>query len=125
MGPVVAIARHDLRLVLADRGAVMWMFLLPVVFATFFGLVMSGGSNPADARTTLTVVDADGGPIARMLIGELESEELALSFVDPESKDATLHKVRTLVLPAGLSDAVLAGTPTTVTLEKDPGVWTL
>ena len=32
----------------------MWMFLLPVVFATFFGLVMSGDSNPMDARTTLT-----------------------------------------------------------------------
>ena len=34
----------------SDRGAVLWMFLLPVVFATFFGMVMgSGGASPADA----------------------------------------------------------------------------
>jgi len=120
MRTVVAIARHDLRLVLSDRSAVMWMFLLPVVFATFFGLVMSGDSNPMDARTTLTVVDADRGPVSEMLIDELAGERLVLSFVEPELKDATPGKVRTLVLPAGLSDAVLAGTPTTVRLEKDP-----
>jgi len=120
MRAIVAIAGHDLRLVLTDKSAVMWMFLLPVVFATFFGLVVGGGSNPMDSRTALTIVDADGGPVARMLLDELESERLELSFVEPESKDSTPGKIRTLVLPAGLSDAVLAGTPTTIRLEKDP-----
>ncbi len=98
----------------------MWMFLLPVVFATFFGLVMGGGSNPMDSRTRLTVVDADGGPVARMLLDELESERLELRFVEPESKDDTPDKIRTLVLPPGFSDAVLAGEQSTVRLEKDP-----
>lgn len=120
MRGIAAIARHDLRIVLNDRSAVLWMFLLPVVFATFFGLVLGGGSNPADARTRLTVVDADGGPVARMLIEELESERLELSFVEPANKDSTPGKIRTLVLPDGLSEAVLAGTRTTVRLEKDP-----
>jgi hypothetical protein len=39
MGNIFRIARHDLKLVLNDRAAVMWMVLLPIVFITFFGLV--------------------------------------------------------------------------------------
>jgi len=120
MRTITAIARHDLRLVMTDKSAVMWMFLLPVVFASFFGLVMGGGSNPSDGRVRLTVVDSDGGPVARLLLDQLESERLELTFVEPESKDATPGKIRTLVLPPGLSETVLAGEATTIRLEKDP-----
>ena len=120
MRAITAIARHDLRLVMTDKSAVMWMFLLPVVFASFLGLVMGGASNPLDRRTRLTVVDSDGGPVARLLLDELESEQLELTFVQPESKDTTTGKIRTLVLPPGLSEAVLAGEKTSIRLEKDP-----
>ena len=120
MRAVIAIARHDLRLVLSDKGAVMWLFLLPIVFATFFGLVMGGRSNPADAKARLTVVDADKGAVARLLINELESERLELIFVDPSEKDSSLDKILTLVLPSGFTEAVLAGETTALRLEKDP-----
>jgi ABC-2 type transport system permease protein len=120
MRAIIAIARNDLRLVMSDKGAVMWLFLLPIVFATFFGLVMGGGSNPADAKAHLTVVDGDQGAVARLLIDELESERLELTHVDPAEKDSTLGKIRTLVLPSGLTEAVLAGQPTALRLEKDP-----
>jgi len=120
MRAVVAIARHDLRLVMSDKGAVMWLFLLPVVFATFFGLVMGAGSSPADAKARLTVVDEDQGAVARLLINELESERLVVVFVEPAAKISTADKIRTLVLPAGLTDAVLAGEPTALRFEKDP-----
>lgn len=119
MRAIAAIAGHDLRLVLTDKSAVMWMFLLPVVFATFFGLVIGGGSNPMDSLTRLTVVDADGGPVARMLVDELEGERLELLFVEPEGKDSTPDKIRTLVIRPGFSEAVLAGEKSTVRLEKD------
>jgi linearmycin/streptolysin S transport system permease protein len=120
MRTVIAIARHDLRVVMSDKGAVLWLFLLPIIFATFFGLVMGGGSSPTDAKVRLTVVDADEGLIARLLIDELESERLVLTFVAPADKEATIDKVRTLVLPSGLTEAVLAGEPTALRLEKDP-----
>ncbi len=120
MRTIIAIARNDLRLVMSDKGAVMWLFLLPIVFATFFGLVMGGGSNPADAKAHLTVIDGDQGAVARLLIDELESERLVLTHVDPAEKDSTLDKIRTLVLPSGLTEAVLAGEPTALLLEKDP-----
>ncbi len=120
MKSISAIARHDLRLVLTDKGAVLWMFLLPVVFATFFGLVLGGGLSPLDDRARLTVVDGDGGPIARLLLEELESERLVLIHVASEDKDTTPNKIRTLVLPPGLSDSVFSETQTTIRLEKDP-----
>jgi ABC-2 type transport system permease protein len=120
MRAIIAIARNDLRLVMSDKGAVMWLFLLPIVFATFFGLVMGGGSNRADAKAHLTVIDGDQGAVARLLINELESERLELTHVDPAEKDSTLVKIRTLVLPSGLTEAVLAGEPTALRLEKDP-----
>jgi ABC-type Na+ efflux pump permease subunit len=122
MRGVAVIALHDLKLVLSDRTALLWLVLMPVVFATFFGLVIGGGGpSPADAQARLTVVDEDGGAIAQMLLEALQSEQLALVFVAPEDKTETPDKVRTLVLPAGLTEAVLAGEQTTLVLEKDPG----
>ena len=80
MRRAAAIALHDLRRTLADRGAVMWMFLLPIVFATFFGLVTGGGSaDPADAEASLSVVDNDGGVVARGLIEDLEGQGVAVT----------------------------------------------
>jgi ABC-type multidrug transport system permease subunit len=121
MRTVAVIALYDLRLVLGDRSAVLWLVLMPVVFATFFGLVTGGGASPADTRVRLTVVDEDQGPVARMLIEELESERLALVSLAPQDKLETPDKIRTLVLPEGLSAAVLAGEQTAVVLENDPG----
>jgi ABC-type multidrug transport system permease subunit len=120
MRAIAAIARHDLRIVMTDKSAVMWLFLMPVAFATFFGLVMGGGSAPGGAQAALTVVDEDRGPLARLLLEELESERLALTHVEPVDKETTPNKVRTLVLPAGLSVAVLAGEQATLRLEMDP-----
>jgi ABC-type Na+ efflux pump permease subunit len=122
MRKAAAIALHDLRRTLADRGAVMWMFLLPIVFATFFGLVTGGGSsNPADAQASLTVVDNDGGVVARGLINDLTGQGVAITELSSEERKASEDLVRTLVVPAGFSDGVLAGEQQTLRLEKEPG----
>jgi ABC-2 type transport system permease protein len=122
MRRVAAIALHDLRMTLADRGAVVWMFLLPVVFATFFGLVTGGsGSNPADAQAGLTVVDDDGGVVARHFIEDLAGQGVAVEVLSQEERTASEKVVRTLVIPAGFSAGVLAGTRQTLRLEKEPG----
>lgn len=120
---ITTIALHDFRVLLTDKSAVMWLILMPVAFAMFFGLVMGGGGGgPAsDPKTKLTIIDADGGPVAAMLIEELESELLVLNPIDPTAKDTTRDKIRTLVLPTGLSDAALSGKQTVLRLEQDPG----
>ncbi len=77
MRAALIIALHDLTLTLRDRSAVLWMFALPIVFATFFGLVMGGESGaPADGTVRLTVVDLDDSDLSRTLLGHLDDERL-------------------------------------------------
>jgi ABC-2 type transport system permease protein len=121
MHSIAAIALHDLRMTLADRGAVLWMFLLPMVFATFFGLVTGGGSNPADAQASVTVIDNDGGAVARRLIEDLAGQGIAVEELTPDRRAASESIARTLIIPAGFTDGVLAGEQQTLRLEKAPG----
>jgi len=122
MRRAAVIALHDLRMTLADRGAVMWMFLLPVVFATFFGLVTGGGSSdPAEAQASLTVVDNDGGVVARGLLDDLAGQGVAITELTQDEREASENLVRTLVIPPGFSEGVLAGKQQTLRLEKEPG----
>lgn len=121
MRNLVSIARHDLRLVLQDRSAVMWMIIMPVAFATFFGLVMGGGGGqPADAKVRLTVVDRDGGFLARALIEELASDRLDLVELAPTEAAEAPEKVRTLVIPEGFTADIVGGEKTTLRLEREP-----
>jgi ABC-2 type transport system permease protein len=122
MRNIITLARHDLRMVLRDRSAVMWMTLLPVVFIGFFGLVMGGGEagKPVDAKVRLTVVDRDGGYLARALIEELADERLELVELSPEEVETAQDRIRTLVVPAGFTDSIVAGEQVTIRLEKDP-----
>ena len=120
MRSIAVIARHDLRLVLSDRSAVMWLFFLPVVFATFFGLVMGGGSNPGDAAASLTVVNQDSGELSKALLAELAGEGLYITELTPEERETSENIVRTLVIPADFSSRVFALEKVTLRLEKEP-----
>ena len=121
MGNIFAIARHDLKLVLQDRSAVMWMIVMPVVFATFFGLVMGGGGGAsADARVRLTVVDLDGGFLAGALLEDLASERLELVELTPAAAAETPDKVRTLVIPEGFTADIVRGEKSILRLEREP-----
>jgi ABC-type multidrug transport system permease subunit len=124
MRNVVVIALHDLRQTFTDRSAMLWMLVLPVVFAIFIGLVTGGGGgqdDPTDDRAYLTIVDLDGGSLARLLIGELESDRLSLNEIEPEALDNDERKVRILTIPAGFTDSVLNGEQVTLRIEKEPG----
>jgi len=120
MRSTLVIALHDLRLTFTDRGAVVWMFLLPVVFATFFGLVMGAGSSPADATASLTVVDLDDSVVSRSLIEDLAGEGVSITELTPEDRSTNPDIVRTLVIPEGFGEQVLAGEQQTLRLEKEP-----
>jgi len=122
MGAILTIARHDLRLTLADRAALMWLFVMPVVFATFFGLVMGASSSdePTDPQARLSVLDRDNTEVSRTFTAALANERLELNEISAADDDAQ-DRVRTLVIPEGFGDKVLAGTQVTVRLEKEPG----
>lgn len=120
MRSIVTIAVQDLRLTLTDRGAVLWMTLLPLVFATFFGVVMGGSGSPATANASLTVVDHDGSPLSSILIDDLEGEGVKITELTPEDRKSAEGVVRTLVIPTGFAEGLLSGKQQTLRLEKEP-----
>jgi ABC-2 type transport system permease protein len=120
-GNVLTIALHDLRLTATDRGALLWMLLLPIVFATFFGIVTGGNGSPAHVAASLTVVDHDRSPVSRMLIEELEGEGVQITELTPDERaSAENAPPRTLVIPSDFGDGVLGGNQQTLHLEKEP-----
>lgn len=120
MRSIITIAVQDLRLTMTDRGAIAWMTVLPFVFATFFGIVMGGGGSPTDAAASLTVVDHDASPLSKTLIGDLEGEGVNVTVLTTEERAVAENVVRTLVIPDGFADGVLAGTQQTLMFEKEP-----
>jgi len=124
MRNVVVIALHDLRQTIVDRSAVLWMLVLPIVFAIFIGFVTGGAGgqdDPTDDRAYLTIVDRDGGALARMLIDELESDRLSLNEIEPEETENDERKIRTLIIPEGFTANILDGRQVTLRIEKEPG----
>ena len=118
---IAALALNDLRLTFTDRGAVLWMFVLPVVFAAFFGMVMGGGSASGDVSVDLAVVDLDASRVSQALVASLASEGVSVRLLTPEERSATEDLVRTLVIPEGFGEGVLTGSRQTLRLEKEPG----
>ncbi len=121
LGSILRIALHDLRVVVSDRSAVVWMVVMPVVFAGFFGLVAGGAGGPVDVKARLTVVDQDGGPLARVLLEALASERLEIVELSPDEWAVAENAIRTLVIPEGFSDSVVAGRQVTLRLHKEQG----
>jgi hypothetical protein len=81
---------------------------------------MGGGQDPTTAQVKLTVVDEDGGELARMHVSYLAGARLAINEIPAESKDVTPDKARTLVIPKGFTSHVLAGEQVTLRLEREP-----
>ncbi|GAB4221973.1 MAG: ABC transporter permease [Acidobacteriota bacterium] len=121
MRGMLAIARHDLRQTLANRAALLWLFVFPVLFAAFFGLVFSENDRPAQARARLTVVDEDSGPLARLLVRELEGAGLEVVELAPDEAAAAQDRIRTLTIPQEFGRRIVAGEQVTLRLETDPG----
>lgn len=110
MRRVLHLAANDLRLTLRDRAAAFWLLALPVALMWIFGS-MGGGSRVP--KTSLTVVDRDGGWVAKALIERLRLPGVDLSVVDAEGEPP----LRRLVLPPGFTENVLAGKQQVLRIE--------
>jgi len=116
---IVLLALNDVRLTVRDRWSFLWMLLLPLAMTWFFGLQGRQGGGPP--KFVLTVVDRDGGWIARAFVGELATGNVELRELPPADAGRNGKQVRTLVLPEGFTAHVLAGEQQTLRLEKDEG----
>lgn len=117
MKKVLALARNDVRLTVRDKASFLWMLVMPVALMWFFG--MFGGGASGDPKARLSVVDRDGGWLARAFVAQLRSPQIEVVEVAPEKVAEAGPLVRTLVIPAGFTGKVLAGEQQKLTIEKD------
>ncbi|MFC1921687.1 ABC transporter permease [Chloroflexota bacterium] len=70
----LSIALKDLQILIRDRGEVIQLFLLPLLFIIVFsGALGAFGSDEEDTRLLLPVVDLDGGEAAQSLLAGLDA----------------------------------------------------
>jgi len=114
---LLATIRKDLLLLLRDRGALLSLFLLPIVFIGVFGAVFGGDGQPDPID--LTVWHAEGDPRGAEVVAALEAT--GMFTVAPA---ASAEAVRTaaadddivgLILPADLDPR--AGRPAELVLD--------
>ncbi len=119
------IAAKDLVILFRDKGVVMQLLGLPLIFILVFSGAMQaavGGSQ--DTRLPLAVVDEDGGPRAQALREGIEAAggvriELKAGPVAEEALDKG-ELARALFVPAGFSADLDAGRQVTLRLVSRP-----
>jgi ABC-2 type transport system permease protein len=71
-----ALVRKDLLLFFVDRRALLTSFAIPIAIGSFFGYVLGGQIDQADAgKISLLSVDQDGSSISREILRRLSSEK--------------------------------------------------
>lgn len=110
----------ELRILSRYRATVAWFFLMPIVFALFFGLAF-GGSRERP-KVSLGLVNRDAGFLGRRLAGELASEGFAITDMAGADTAAgapgRASPPRSLTIPEGLTERVLAGERVSLVLAK-------
>jgi ABC-2 type transport system permease protein len=127
MHAAMVIAARSVRQRLRDRSAILFAIVVPLGLAAAFSLLLPGGA--ASFHTAYVVHDADGGPVARVLVDEIlgslqsadvadvttaPTEQAALDAVDAGSSHAAI------LIPVGFSEAVQAGRPTALSIVGRP-----
>ena len=127
----INMALKDLRILFKDRGAVIQLFLLPLLFIVVFSgaLTAIGGikddtSVPVATRIPLAVVDLDGGEAAQALLDGLDAaggvrvnryeQDRALALLDEKELD------RVLTIPANFTTDLVDNRQVTLRLVNHP-----
>jgi ABC-2 type transport system permease protein len=119
------IALKDLRIFFKDRGAVIQLFLLPLLFIVVFsGALAAIGSTDEDTRIPLAVVDLDGGEAAQTLLDGLDAaggvrvkryeQDKALALLDEH------ELARVLTIPADFTTDLVDNRQVTLRLVNHP-----
>ncbi len=113
----------DLRLLVRDRGALLLLFLAPIVVITAAGFSLS--SLYQSSRHLLPIVDLDRGPVAKKLLATLrKAPELDVALVGAEEArrlvSDTPRAGAALVVPEGFSEAIRKGAGAKLVLLTDP-----
>jgi len=121
-----SIAWKDITIFLKDRGAIVYLFLLPLLFIVVMSGALSavGQSTPQPTRIALPVVDLDGGEAARSLVQALDAAGgVRVEAYEQDVAVALLREGklgRVLTIPSGFTANLAADRPSTLRLVNHP-----
>lgn len=125
MSPILALAWKDITLLIRDKMGFFFSFVFPLLYATFFGMVFSGGGESGGPAVGL--VDEDGTAASRAFMDTLKAGgELQLTEVTRGEAVQLVRrgkKTAYVVLKAGFGqaqDRIFSGAPPEIELGLDP-----
>jgi ABC-type multidrug transport system permease subunit len=102
MKTILVIAWYDLRRVLREKESLFWLFVGPVIFTVFFGLLMK---PQPERRPSLTIVNQDAtDDVVRRVSPMLEQDGITV-----RTADAVVAARLTMVVPPGAWQAMQKG----------------
>ncbi|MCA9290534.1 MAG: ABC transporter permease, partial [Phycisphaerales bacterium] len=128
MRTILTLAAKDLRLLVRDRVGLFFALVFPLLYATFFGFIMSGfGGEGGVSGLRVRVVDEDRTPASAAYIERLEgASELAVTRTDLATAEAAVrggNAVAFIRLEAGFGAAgetMFWGDPQVISVGIDP-----
>ena len=121
-----AMAWKNLLVLSKDRGSLVILFLLPLIFASLIGVGASGNSGEEEAFHFDTyIVNNDQGAYSEMVAAVLEEmpilriEELE-SIAEADELIGEGEKLAAIIIPAGFSESIGEYDPTAVDVIIDP-----
>ena len=111
MRKVLALATNDLRLTLRDRASFFWLLVLPIGLMGFFGMFGGAAATPRRVSRWWTRITAGWRALSS---AQITGQQIEVVKAKPGER-----KVRTLVIPKGFTEGVLAGKQQTLAIEKD------
>ena len=125
MKKIITLAWNDIKIEFSNRSALLFFFILPMIFTAILGASFGGNSDPnADARWVVPVVDQDQSGLSGEMMAELEKSEVIHPEIQTrEQADQALKDGETaviLVIHTGFENEVLSGTPVELELVKSP-----
>ena len=106
---ILALAAKDLKLFFADKRALFFLTVTPIVIGAFFGYLFSGNGSEKRVRIPVAIVDEDGSAISRGIFAGLKNDEaLQASKSGRETAREAVQKGKItvgVVLPKGFGDA--------------------
>jgi ABC-2 type transport system permease protein len=117
------VARKDIKIFLKERGTLLLLFVIPIVFILAFSSGF-GGSDPQEEGITVPVVNLDAGSGAsQTLLDALNEGGIQCELCDEAKAKAWFDRGkidRVLTIPANYAADLQAGRPVTLRLINSP-----
>jgi len=117
---ILRIAWGDLRRVSKDWQALLWMLVMPLVFAFLLGAIVRGGPS----RTTwIPVVDLDDSELSHLFIEQLKAEGYWIEIKESEDESRLQHGSWPcgVAIPPAFGKRILSGERAKIQLVKGNG----